>query len=79
MSGQHLLFLLVFYGRTKVVRILRERKWFLEGDVGLLVIGFCDQRSRVTLLLALHVQSSHLFDLEAVEGFEETLDFDLGS
>jgi len=56
-------------GGSKWVRVLGEGKWILEGDIGLLVIRFCDQGICVTLLLALHVKSSHLLDLETIEGF----------
>jgi len=56
-------------GGNKRERVLGEGKWVLESDIGLLVIRFCNQRICVTLLLALHVKSSHLLDLETIEGF----------
>jgi len=70
--------LLILLDDSDRVEIRRNGERVLEGDVGLFVIRFGDQQAAPFLLLALHVQRLNLLDLEAVEGFENALDLDLG-
>lgn len=49
-----------------------------ESDVRLFVVRLGDQQAAALLLLAFHVESANLLDIEAVEGLEDALDFDLG-
>ncbi|KAM4118336.1 hypothetical protein ACB094_02G194000 [Castanea mollissima] len=59
------------------VEVRRDGERASESDVRLLVVRFGDQQAAALLLLAFHVQSADLVDLEAVEGLEDALDFDL--
>lgn len=61
------------------VEIGRKGERVLESDISLFVIGFGDQKPAPFPLFTLHVQCMNLLDLEPVEGFKNTLDFDLRS
>ncbi|BAT81047.1 hypothetical protein VIGAN_03070100, partial [Vigna angularis var. angularis] len=71
--------LLILLDDSDRVEIGRNGERVLESDISLFVIGFGDQQAAPFLLLTLHVQCLNLFDLEPVEGFKNTLDFDLRS
>lgn len=56
----------------------RNREGSFKRDVCFFIVRLGDEESAAFLLFSFHVKSAYLFDVEAVERFKDTLDFDFG-